>query len=85
MRLVFASVVHTKDNLIKELYKENLSLHRELSKRSKVIDEAKKYQKERDKTFADNEELHNTIKALEHEYKFKSNSLDFDFKNRKRI
>ena len=44
----------------------------------------KKYQKERDKILADNEELHNTVKTLEHEYKSKSNNLDFDFRNRKR-
>ena len=59
-------------------------MHKELSKQSKVIDEAEKYQKERDKILADNTELHNTVKNLEHEYKLKSNNLDFDFNNRKR-
>ena len=59
-------------------------MHKELSKQSKVIDEAEKYQKERDKILADNKELHNTVKNLEHEYKLKSNNLDFDFYNRKR-
>ena len=59
-------------------------MHKELSKQSKVINEAEKYQKERDKILADNKELHNTVKNLEHEYKLKSNNLDFDFKNRKR-
>ena len=42
---------------------------------------AVKYQKERDKILADNKELHNTVKNLEHEYKQKSNNLDFDFRN----
>ena len=59
-------------------------MHKELLKQSKVIDEAEKYQKERDKILADNKELHNTVKNLEHEYKLKINNLDFDFKNRKR-
>lgn len=59
-------------------------MHKELSKQSKVIDEAEKYQKERDKILTDNKELHNTVKNLEHEYKLKSNNLDFDFYNRKR-
>ena len=81
---ILEQIIKPKDNLIKELYQDNLSLHKELSKQSKVIDEAEKYQKERDKILTDNEELHNTVKTLEHEYKFKSNNLDFDFRNRKR-
>ena len=59
-------------------------MHKELSKQSKVIDEAEKYQKERDKILADNKELHHTVKNLEHEYRLKSNNLDFDFNNKKR-
>jgi hypothetical protein len=81
---ILEEIIKPKDDLIKELYKDNLSLHKELSKQSKVIDEAEKYQKERDKILADNEELHNSVKNLEHEYKLKSNNLDFDFNNRKR-
>lgn len=81
---ILEQIIKPKENLIKELYQDNLSLHKELSKQSKVINEAEKYQKERDKILADNEELHNTVKTLEHEYKFKSNNLDFDFRNRKR-
>ena len=81
---ILEQIIKPKENLIKELYQDNLSLHKELSKQSKVINEAEKYQKERDKILADNEELHNTVKTLEHEYKFKSNNLDFDFINRKR-
>jgi hypothetical protein len=80
---ILQEIIKPKDDLIKELYKDNLSLHKELSKQSKVIDEAEKYQKERDKILADNEKLHNTVKTLEHEYKKKSNNLDFDFRNRK--
>lgn len=59
-------------------------MHKELAKQSKVVDEAVKYQKERDKILADNEELHNTVKNSEHKYKIKSNNLDFDFNNRKK-
>ena len=77
-------IIKPKDELIQKLYKDNLTLHKELSKQSKVIDEAEKYQKERDKILADNKELHHTVKNLEHEYKLKSNNLDFDFNNRKR-
>ena len=81
---ILKEIIKPKDDLIKELYKDNLSLHKELSKQSKVVNEAVKYQKERDKILADNEELHNTVKNLEHKYKIKSNNLDFDFNKRKK-
>ena len=80
---ILEEIIKPKDELIKELYKDNLSLHKELSKQSKVIDEAEKYQKERDSIIADNEKLNNKVKNLENEYKRKSNSLDFDYNNRK--
>lgn len=76
-------IIKTKDELIQELYQDNVSLHKELSKQAKVIEEAEKYQDERNKILADNEELRNTVKHLEKEYKKKSNNLDFDFNNRK--
>lgn len=81
---ILEEIIKPKDELIKELYKDNLSIHKELSKQSQVVDEAEKYQKERDKIIADNEELHNTVKNLEREYNLKSNNLDFDFRNKKR-
>ena len=81
---ILEEIIKPKDDLIKELYKNNLSLHKELSKQSKVVDEAEKYQKEIDKILADNEKLHNTVKSLEHKYKIESNNLNFDFNNRKK-
>lgn len=81
---ILEEIIKPKDELIKELYKDNLSMHKELSKQSKVVDEAEKYQKERDKILADNKELNNNLKHLEHEYKKKNNTLDLKFKNRKR-
>ena len=81
---ILEEIIKPKDDLIKELYKDNLSLHKELSKQSKAVDEAEKYQKERDKIIADNEELHNNVRHLEHEYKKKNNTLDLKFENRKR-
>ena len=81
---ILKEIIKPKDDLIKELYKDNLSLHKEIFRQSKVVDEAVKYQKERDKIFVDNEELHNTVRHLEHEYKKKNNTLDLKFENRKR-
>ena len=58
-------------------------MHKELSKQSKIVDEAEKYQKERDSIIADNKALNNKIKNLESEYKRKNNNLDFDYNNKK--
>ncbi len=80
---ILEEIIKPKDELIKELYKDNLSLHKELSKQSKMVDEAEKYQKERDSIIADNEKLNNKVRDLENEYKIKSNILDFEYNNRK--
>ena len=81
---ILNEIIKPKDKLIKELYKDNLALHKELSKQANIIEEAEKYQSERDKIIADNEQLNNTVKHLEHEYKKKSNTLDLRYDNRKR-
>ena len=70
--------------MIEKLYNEKVSLYNELARQVNLVNEAEKYQKERDFILADNEKLHNTVKHLEHEYKNKSNTLDFRFENRKR-
>ena len=59
-------------------------MHKELLKQANVIEEAKKYQNERNKIIADNEQLNNTVKHLEHEYVKKNNTLDLRYDNRKR-
>ena len=61
---ILEEIIKPKDELIKELYKDNLSLHKELSKKSRLIDEAEKYQKERDKILADNQALHNQVENI---------------------
>ena len=70
--------------MIEKLYNEKVSLQKELLKQVNLVNEAEKYQKERDSILADNKELHNTVKHLEHEYKKKNNTLDLRFENRKR-
>lgn len=63
---------------------KKISLQKELLKQVNLVNEAEKYQKERNSILADNKELHNTVKHLEHEYKKKNNTLDLRFENRKR-
>lgn len=77
---ILEEIIKPKDELIKELYKDNLSLHKELSKQSKLIDEAEKYQKERDKILANNQALHNQVENIKAEYKEKEFDLELDYK-----
>ena len=80
---ILNDIIKPKDKLIEKLYQDNVALHKELSKQAKTIEEAEKYQSERDKIIADNKELNNSVKILEKEYKKKSDSLDLRFNNRK--
>lgn len=80
---ILNDIIKPKDKLIEELYQDNVALHKELSKQARTIEEAEKYQSERDKIIADNTELNNTVKILEKEYKKKSDTLDLRFNNRK--
>lgn len=79
---ILDEIIKPKDDLIKELYRDNLSLHKELTKQSKIIDEAQKYQKERNTILADNQELHNTVKNLEYEYTEKKKTLESEFEDK---
>ena len=79
---ILEEIIKPRDELIKDLYKDNLSLHKELSKQAKVIDEAEKYQKERDKILADNEELHNQVENIKLEYEEKRFNIEWKYKNK---
>ena len=76
---ILEEIIKPKDDLIKELYKDNLSLHKELSKQAKIVNEAEKYQKERDKILADNKELHNQVENIKLEYKEKEFDLEWNY------
>ena len=80
---IMNEIIKPKDNLIKELYQDNIQLHKELSRQVNIVEEAEKYQAERNKILVDNEELHHTVKHLEHEYRKKNNTLELRFDNRK--
>ncbi len=75
-------IIKPKDELIQELYQDNVSLHKELSKQTKVIEEAEKYQNERDKILEDNKELHNQIKQIEIEFKEKKFDIEWKYKSK---
>lgn len=68
--------IKPKEEMIKELAIENKSLKKELSKQSKIVNEATKFQKERDSIIADTQALHNRVDELENEYKHKYRKLE---------
>ena len=78
---ILEKIIKPKDNLIKELYCENVSLNKELSKQSKVVDEAVKYQKERNTIMADNRALHLEVENIKKKYKEKETDMKWDYEN----
>ena len=77
---ILEKIIKPKDDLIKELYHENLSLNKELSKQSKVVDESMKYQKESDRIMADNRGLHLEVETITKVYNKKEFDLKWDYK-----
>lgn len=68
--------------MIKQLYKENKALHKELSRQTNIVDDAEKYQIERRNIISDNKALHDKVDKLESEYKNRSIELEFDYKDK---
>ena len=79
---ILNDVIKPKEEMIKELAIENKLLKKELSKQSKIVNEATKFQKERDSIIADNRALHNKVENLENEYKKKSTNLEWEYENK---
>ena len=75
-------IIKPKDELIQGLYQDNLRLHQELSRQVKVVKEAEKHQKERDKILADNEKLHNEVDTIKAEYKEKEFDIEWKYKSK---
>lgn len=66
-------------NLINELYQNNSSImYQQLLRQAKMIEQAEKYQKERNNIMADNEKLHNQVENIKVEYKEKENNILLD-------
>ena len=79
---ILEEIIKPKDNLIQNLYQDNMNLHKELSEQVKVIEEAEKYKKERNSILADNRELHNQVNAIKSEYKEKEFDIEWKYKSK---
>lgn len=69
---ILEEIIKPKDNMINELYQDNMILRQELLRKSKIFEKVEKYQKERDRIIEDNENLHNEVEQIKAEYKKKN-------------
>lgn len=79
---ILEEIIKPKDNIIQNLYEDNIALHRELTRQSKIIEEAEKYQKERDLIVKDNENLQNQVDNIKAEYKEKEFDIEWKYKSK---
>lgn len=77
---IIEEIIKSKDNLINELYKNNLLMHKELLRQAKMVEKAEKFQNERDKIMADNRELHNQVENIQAKYKEKELDMEWNIK-----
>lgn len=74
-------IIKPKDDLIKQLYNENLSLHKELSKQTTIIDKAEKFEKEQENLLSSNMELKNKCRKLELDFSNKEKELKYKYEH----
>ena len=79
---ILEEIIKPKDNLIQNLYQDNMDLHKELSRQTKVIEKAEKYQKERDKIMSANANLRNEVEQIKSEYKQKEFDIEWKYKSK---
>jgi len=79
---ILEEIIKPKDNLIQNLYQDNMDLHKELSRQIKVIEKAEKYQKERDKIMSANANLRNEVEQIKSEYKQKEFDIEWKYKSK---
>ena len=78
---ILEDIIKPKDDLINELYQNNLQMHQQLLRQAKMVEEAEKYQKERNKIMDDNRDLHKQVDNIKAEYKQKENDIEWKYKS----
>lgn len=76
---ILEDIIKPKDDLINKLYENNLQMHQQLLRQAKLVEEAEKYQKERNKIMADNRDLHKQVDNIKTEYKEKEDKLEWKY------
>ena len=79
---ILEDIIKPKNDLINELYQNNLLMHQQLLRQAKMVEEAEKYQKERNKIMADNIDLHKQVDNIKAEYQQKEDNLEWKYEYR---
>ena len=79
---ILEDIIKPKDDLINELYQNNLLMNQQLLRQAKMVEEAEKYQKERNKIMADNIDLHKQVDNIKAEYKQKEDNLEWKYEHK---
>jgi len=79
---ILEEIIKPKDDLINELYQNNLLMHQQLLRQTKMVEEAEKYQKERNKIMADNIDLNKQVDNIKAEYQQKEDNLEWKYEYR---
>ena len=79
---ILEEIIKPKDNMINELYQDNMILRQELLQKAKMFEKAEKYQKERDKIIEDNEYLYNEVEQIKADYKQKEFDIEWKYKSK---
>ena len=79
---ILEDIIKPKDDLINELYQNNLLMNQHLLRQAKMVEEAEKYQKERNKIIADNIDLHKQVDNIKAEYQQKEDNLEWKYEYR---
>ena len=74
-------IIKPKDDLIKKLYNENISLHKELSRQTTIIDKAEKLEKEQKNLLNYNTELKVKCRNLELDFSNKEKELKYKYEH----
>ena len=75
-------IIKPKDDLIQELYSENLSLHKELSKQTTIIDKEEKFEKEKFKLETENRNLRFNLNIFQQEVEKTAKAIDVEYENK---
>ena len=75
-------IIKPRDELIQELYQENIALHKELSKQANIVDLATDYEKKHTKMLEDNINLKFKCHLLEESLEDKEKELQLKFDNK---
>lgn len=81
-KIIEDQIIKPKDKLIKQLYTENVSLHKELSKQTEIIDEAEDFVKEKKNLQSKHQNLIIDYQLLQKEKRESEEELKFEYQSK---